>query len=187
MSYYYWRYYLWDDEDDYDCQYLYNYSDRIDRRSWAAKSAAAIAREEMAKNLFETVRLTMEAREDLQPGFRETFELLKPSCHLTKACWASFRKHVRSFNGWRAKRRIATPEEKKKHGETRKGNVYFTDVTYSVPRKSKGKENKENEELIKEKHKENNKENNKRLLENEDGPFTPCAASTPVKKKLKTC
>ena len=84
---------------------------------------------------FESARLRMESRNDLQAGSTETVQLLKPSCHLTEACWKSFRKHVCGIEGWAAKRRVASEEEKKRHGETRKGKVYFVDVIYTVPRK----------------------------------------------------
>ena len=164
-------------------RYFYGQEDlRLSRRGWADKSAAAIRREEHAKNEFQLIRVKMEERNDLSPGFTETQELLKPSCHLTKVCWSSFRKHVCSFDGWRTKRRLATAEEKKKHGEKRKANVYFTDVTYSVPRRSKAKENKE--EGKDSTNKENSKENNKRLFEDEQCTSTATAATY---KKSKSC
>ena len=115
---------------------------RSSRRGWAEKSAAAMRREETAVKMFETARLKMEARDDLSVGSRETVQLLKPSCHLTEACWKSFRGHVCSVEGWSTKRRVATEEEKKKHGETRKGRVYFVDVIYLPSQnKQKPKEN----------------------------------------------
>ena len=109
------------DEDDFG----------LNRHTWAEKSGAALRREEEAKAAFETARLNMEARDDLE--LRETVELLKPKCHLTGACWKTFRKHVMGFEGWTIKRRVATEEEKKKSGQKRKSAVYFIDVTYSVP------------------------------------------------------
>ena len=103
------------------------------RSGWAEKSAAAKRREDTAMKKFETARLEMESRKDLKAGTRVTVQLLQPSCHLTEACWKSFRKHVCSLQRWSAKRRVATEQEKKLHGETRKGRVYFVDVIYSVP------------------------------------------------------
>lgn len=38
--------------------------------------------------------------------------LLPPSLHLTGPCWKTFREHVHSFPGWRAKHHAATVEEK---------------------------------------------------------------------------
>lgn len=117
----------------------------LNRRNWAEKSNAATEREERAKAAFEQARVIMEARDDLQPGDRETVELLKPSCHLTNACWVTFRKLVISYPGWATKRRVATEEEKKQHGEKRKGKVYFTDVIYSVPKSSESRRNANND------------------------------------------
>ena len=111
------------DEDDYTY-----------RGGWAEKSGAATRREETAKKAFETARLEMQSREDLKAGSRVTVQLLKPSCHLTQACWKTFRAHVKTFEGWSTRRRAATEEEKKQHKEKRKSTVYFTEVTYTVPR-----------------------------------------------------
>ena len=58
-------------------------------------------------------------------------QLLKPSTHLTQPCWSAFSKHVRSFPGWTPKRRVATAEEKRQHGETRQAKCYFTDVSFN--------------------------------------------------------
>ena len=58
-------------------------------------------------------------------------QLLKPSTHLTQPCWSAFSKHVRSFPGWTPKRRVATAEEKRAHGETRQSKCYFTDVSFN--------------------------------------------------------
>ena len=80
-------------------------------------------------------------------GEKSTFELLKPSCHLTGACFKDFRKHVRGFTGWSVVRREATPAEKMASGETRRGKVYFTSVVYNPKikkRKAKDAQAKEN-------------------------------------------
>lgn len=113
------------DDDYFD---IYNYSNR------AEKSAAATRREETAIKEFETARLEMESRDDLRGGYLETIQLLDPSCHLTQACWKSFRKHVQGCEGWSTRRRAATEAERKEHKVKRKSTAYFTEVTYSVPR-----------------------------------------------------
>ncbi|XP_063684556.1 DNA-directed RNA polymerase II subunit RPB1-like [Bolinopsis microptera] len=164
-------------------------SRRISRRGWAEKSAAAMRREETAVKMFETARLKMEARDDLSVGSRETVQLLKPSCHLTEACWKSFRGHVCSVEGWSTKRRVATEAEKKKHGETRKGRVYFVDVIYSVPHHSK-----ERESSYKERNKENiNPDNQKQFQDkNKAGPslspppVSPSVQSSKFFKRLSS-
>lgn len=66
-------------------------------------------------------------------------ELLKPSVHLTAACYRDFRKYVEGYAQWSVSRRQATPQEKLDSGETRKGAVYFIDVTYKKPAPVKGK------------------------------------------------
>jgi len=104
-------------------------------RNMAEKSTAAL---EEAKKKFQ------EAREHLEspalacgPGTKVAIGLLKPSCHLTGPCWTSFLRHVRSHEGWVAKRREATAEEKQQHKETRKGKVYFIDLVFNVPKAKK--------------------------------------------------
>lgn len=150
--------------------------DHFNRGRWAEKSGAAMRREEEAKKAFETLRLEMEARNDLEAGFRETIELLKPSCHLTQACWKSFRAHVLSFEGWTAKRRAATETEKKESKEKRKGTVYFTEVTYSVKK------------VAKKNWKVKSKIQNKRQIE-ETSDLSSCESGddfeTPANKKAK--
>jgi len=122
----------------YGAAYGYEYDDGHPRyRNMAEKSAAALRREEEAKNKFEEAREQLESKEDLKPGTKITMELLKPSCHLTGPCWTTFLRHVRSHEGWVAKRREATAEEKQQHKETRKGKVYFIDLVFNVP-KAKG-------------------------------------------------
>jgi len=118
----------------------YGYDDGHPRyENYAEKSAAALRREEEAKTKFQEAREELEGREDLVAGSKITVELLKPSCHLTGACWSTFLRHVRSHEGWVAKRREATAEEKKQHKETRRGKVYFVDVVYNVPKGKPGK------------------------------------------------
>ena len=93
---------------------------------YADKSAAAKRRESAAMQAFADKRAAVEA-----DGVKVTVQLLEPSTHLTTACWTTFSRHVRSHKGWRAKRREATADEKRKAGETRKGKTFFTDVIFT--------------------------------------------------------
>ena len=104
------------------------FDDRIDRSGFAEKSAAAQRREDAAKEAFNKKRAETEAS-----ATKDTVvvQLLKPSTHLTQPCWSAFSKHVRSFPGWTPKRRVATAEEKRQHGETRQSKCYFTDVSFN--------------------------------------------------------
>ena len=104
------------------------FDDRIDRSGFAEKSAAAQRREDAAKEAFNKIRAETEAS-----ATKDTVvvQLLKPSTHLTQPCWSAFSKHVRSFPGWTPKRRVATAEEKRAHGETRQAKCYFTDVSFN--------------------------------------------------------
>jgi hypothetical protein len=72
-----------------------------------------------------------------QTSSPERTELLKPPTHLTDPCWRDFKRFVASHAGWSAKRREATEEEKRAHGdEKRKGKAYFVDVVFN-PEKPK--------------------------------------------------
>ena len=84
--------------------------------------------EDAAKEAFNKIRAETEAS-----ATKDTVvvQLLKPSTHLTQPCWSAFSKHVRSFPGWTPKRRVATAEEKRAHGETRQSKCYFTDVSFN--------------------------------------------------------
>ncbi len=104
------------------------FDDRIDRSGFAEKSAAAQRREDAAKEAFNKIRAETEASATKEPV---VVQLLKPSTHLTQPCWSAFSKHVRSFPGWTPKRRVATAEEKRQHGETRQSKCYFTDVSFN--------------------------------------------------------
>ena len=108
-------------------------------KNMADKSQAAIKRENEAKEKFNEARKEFEKSdtiEGMKARSKHRIELLQPSCHLTDACWSTFRKHVIKNERWTAKRRVATEEEKKASGEKRKGKVYFVDVVYSAPSKS---------------------------------------------------
>ena len=104
------------------------FDDRIDRSGFAEKSAAAQRREDAAKEAFNKIRAETEAS---ATNDTVVVQLLKPSTHLTQPCWSAFSKHVRSFPGWTPKRRVATAEEKRQHGETRQAKCYFTDVSFN--------------------------------------------------------
>jgi hypothetical protein len=100
----------------------------------APVSRAALRREKEAKEAFCKVKKEIEEREDPPTG-KTIIPLLQPHCHLTCHTWGTFRKFVVGHAGWNVKRRVATPEEKKKSGEKRKGKVYFVDVIYTAPTK----------------------------------------------------
>jgi hypothetical protein len=61
-----------------------------------------------------------------------TKALLPPSTHLTDGCWRDFNRYVKSFAGWKAKRRAATLTEVIEHSIYRKAKAYWTDVTYTA-------------------------------------------------------
>mmetsp|Transcript_13758 Transcript_13758/g.41603 ORF Transcript_13758/g.41603 Transcript_13758/m.41603 type:complete len:144 (-) Transcript_13758:1493-1924(-) len=68
--------------------------------------------------------------------------LLKPSCHLTKACWESFTKFVQSHPGWSCRRRVATDSEKRVYDC--KGRAFFVDVSYDSAKNPAGRKLREN-------------------------------------------
>jgi len=98
----------------------------------ALKSQAAMRREQQAKDAF-TAHRQQCTHFDLLT--KTTTQLLAPSCHLTTACYPSFRQFVAESPGWRARRRVATAAEKAAHGETRKAKCYFIDVIFTPPKK----------------------------------------------------
>lgn len=92
------------------------------------KSDAAERRENQAKSMFR------DALRDTDFGTNEVMTiagLIPPNVHLTSACWTTFSKFVKTYDGCAARRRKATLEEKQAHRETRKGDVYWIDVTIS--------------------------------------------------------
>ena len=103
--------------------------DELHRGDWSEKSGAASAREEAARAAFTALAG--------KTSGATTVELLKPSTHLTQPCWRDFKKFVGQHAGWSAKRRQATDDEKRQHGETRKAAVFFVDVTYKPPASKK--------------------------------------------------
>ncbi len=103
-------------------------------------SQAAKRREEAAKTAMDnhcaSVTTTMmetpaDERNDLLLTLKSPTVLLQPSTHLTAPCWRDFRKWMKtSHPKWDAKKRQASDAEKLRSGETRKGKVYFVDVSY---------------------------------------------------------
>ena len=108
--------------------------DSLERGDWSEKSGAASRREEEARAAFKEVHGKTTAS---PPAAATTYELLKPSTHLTQPCWRDVKKYIVSHAGWSAKRRQATEAEKRQHGEKRQSAVYFVDVTFTPP-KNKG-------------------------------------------------
>ena len=118
---------FWGGRRAYDMGWdLFDEDDGLHRSEWSEKSAAASARESSARSAFLALRG--------QTSSATTVELLEPSTHLTQPCWRDFKKFVSQHAGWSAKRRQATEDEKRHHGEKRKGAVYFVDVTYKPPK-----------------------------------------------------
>ena len=108
--------------------------DSLERGDWAEKSGAASRRVEEARAAFKAVHGKAMAN---PPAAPTTYELLKPSTHLTQPCWRDLKKHIACHAGWSAKRRQATEAEKRQSGEKRQSAVYFVDVTFTPP-KGKG-------------------------------------------------
>ena len=109
--------------------------DGLNRGDWAEKSGAASRREEQARSAFKDLHSKTMAE---MPAAATTYELLKPSTHLTQPCWRDVKKYIVSHPGWSAKRRQATDAEKRQHGETRQSAVHFVDVTFTPPKAAKG-------------------------------------------------
>jgi hypothetical protein len=105
--------------------------------SMSDKSAAALHRERQAIERFDALR------SQGTPTSKMRRLLVEPSCHLTGACRSTFSKHVRSFPGWMAKRRVATLDEKEASKEKRKGKVYFVDIVYDPAKATKHQASKE--------------------------------------------
>ena len=108
--------------------------DGLNRGDWAEKSGAASRREDQARAAFKDLHDKTMAD---KPAAATTYELLKPSTHLTQPCWRDVKKYIVSHPGWSAKRRQATEAEKRQHGETRKAAVYFVDVSFKPPKAPK--------------------------------------------------
>jgi hypothetical protein len=98
--------------------------DGIDRSDWKDKSDAATRRENEAKQLFDAF---IEKRKTF-PSFPVTEEVIPPECHLTDPCWKTFKNYVIS-KGCTAKRREATPQERKASGDKRQSKMYVVSVT----------------------------------------------------------
>jgi hypothetical protein len=63
--------------------------------------------------------------------FPITEEVVDANVHLTEACWTTFRKRVEN-KGCKAKRRVATVEERAATGDKRKGKMYVISITCPV-------------------------------------------------------
>lgn len=105
----------------------YGYDDGLDRRNWRDKSDAALRREQNAKLLFDNFL----ERSKASTSFPITEEVVPASVHLTEACWKTFKQYVMD-KGCTARRRLATPEERRKSGDKRQGKLYVTSVTIPV-------------------------------------------------------
>jgi len=64
-------------------------------------------------------------------AFPVTKEVVGASCHLTSACYTSFRKRVME-KGCKVKRREATPAERSASGDTRRGKLYVISIVCPV-------------------------------------------------------
>jgi len=99
-----------------------------DRRNWRDKSDAAIRRENQAKGLFDAF---FEKAKAPSTQFPLTQELVPCRVHLTEPCWMTFKQYV-AAKGCTAKRRQATPAERKASQETRKSKLWVVSVTIPV-------------------------------------------------------
>ena len=105
--------------------------------SWgrsARKSAAAERREAAANAALDKVLASEETAASIAAGLPFTCLLTSPGTHLTSASWSDFNKSVKAKHGaagWKVKRRVATPEEKLKAKETRKGKTYWIDLIWT--------------------------------------------------------
>ena len=91
----------------------YGYDDfGVDRSSWSDKSDAALRRERRADGLFDDfLKECGELDANDKSAFPVTKEVVGANCHLTSACYTSFRKRVME-KGCKVKRREATPAER---------------------------------------------------------------------------
>ena len=103
------------------------YGGGLNRSGWAQKSAAATRREESAKKIL-TTKITELARgPNTGDGGVKCEGLIPPGTHLTGPCWKTF-KAFAANQGCNAKRRVATPAEKRAAKETRQSKCYWIDV-----------------------------------------------------------
>jgi len=97
-----------------------------------SKSEEARHLEQAAILAFENYRAS---HSNATTGFR--VNLLSPTHHLTGPCWSTFSQYVRSYPGWLAKRRVATPEEKITLQITCRMKVYWIDLKFDPHRANK--------------------------------------------------
>jgi hypothetical protein len=107
----------------------------------APASQAALMREEVAKKNFLAAKKKFEAsKEPRLPSRKRTIFLLKPTMHPTSITWSTFARWVKeNHEGWTAKRRKASEEEKKEALAYNRGKSYFVDVVYKLPDLNKKK------------------------------------------------
>jgi len=104
--------------------------DGVDRQGWRDKSDAAQQREDSAMGCFS--RFLTKAK--TEQSFPFTEDVVPAHCHLTDACWKSF-KQVVTASGCTAKRREITNQEKlaiTPKSKARKGKMYVVSVTAPV-------------------------------------------------------
>lgn len=113
-------------------------------RCMAPASYAALEREKTAKEKFLIVKNDFEERIlpsiPNVPGFSHTMEFLGPQTHLTSVTWSTFNNWVKEHPGWKAKRRVASEEEKKAACAYNRGKSYFVNAVYTVPDPNKKKQ-----------------------------------------------
>jgi len=111
----------------------YGYDDfGVDRSSWSDKSDAALRRERRADGLFDAfLKECGELDSTDKSVFPVTKEIVGADCHLTSACYTSFRKRVME-KGCKVKRREATPAERQASGDTRRGKLYVISIVCPV-------------------------------------------------------
>jgi hypothetical protein len=109
--------------------------------SMAPASKAALMREEVAKTMFLAAKTTFEESQESHLPFRKhTILLLKPNIHLTSVTWGTFARWVKeNHEGWTAKRREASKEEKEEALANNRGKSYFVDIVHKLPDPSKKK------------------------------------------------
>ena len=106
----------------------------IDRSRWNSASKTALERFESAKKSFENYM------NDLNITKNDWALVNLPNNHLTDYCWKQFREFVER-NGYKARRRTASKEEKDSYKETRKGKVYFIDCKFASEANTKSASN----------------------------------------------
>jgi len=119
----------WFLNDSFGCGYGFD-DDRVDRSQWKDKSDAALSRERIAINDFNTRFMTLANEAKVFPFTVDN--LVHPSNHLTDACWRTFKQIVLS-KGCTTKRRVISQVEKNAlKSKARNGKMYSISVTAPV-------------------------------------------------------